>query len=131
MNNDAKNLLFKVVKHICCISIALSFVFIFYYCCQLIVSFEHYLVGSIILGLAAMLIFGGCLPDKGKEIGNIRRTAARFFGCAFFFFGAVLVYAILYEFIGISHDLSVALTTLVYALFAFLAVYSVDVDSSN
>lgn len=131
MNNDAKNLLFKVVKHICCISIALSFVFIFYYCCQLIVSFEHYLVGSIILGLAAMLIFGGCLPDKGKEIGNIRRTAARFFGCAFFFFGAVLVYAILYKFIGISHDLSVALTTLVYALFAFLAVYSVDVDSSN
>ena len=87
---------------------------------------NHYIIGSIIVCVVAMIIFGVCLPNEGEIIGNLRRTMARIFGCVSFFALAILVYAFLYKFIGISHTISAILTVIAYALFAFVLAYDED-----
>ena len=126
MDNDVDSGFFKLVKNIGCIGIVGSFCLMFYKNCQSIVFMNHYIIGSIILGIVSIIIFGICLPGKGKKTNNLKRTAARIFGCIFFFSIAVLVYALLYKFIGISHTISVILTIIAYALFAFASAYAGD-----
>lgn len=126
MDNDVDSGFFKLVKNIGCIGIVGSFCLMFYKNCQSIVFMNHYIIGSIILGIVSIIIFGICLPGKGEKTNNLKRTAARIFGCIFFFSIAVLVYALLYKFIGISHTISVILTIIAYALFAFASAYAGD-----
>lgn len=126
MDNDVDSGFFKLVKNIGCIGIVGSFCLMFYKNCQSIVFMNHYIIGCIILGIVSIIIFGICLPGKGEKTNNLKRTAARIFGCIFFFSIAVLVYALLYKFIGISHTISVILTILAYALFAFASAYAGD-----
>lgn len=126
MNNDVDSGFFKLVKNIGCIGIAGSFCLMFYKNCQSIVFMNHYIIGSIIIGIISMITFGICLPSKGEKTNNLKRTAARIFGCIFFFAIAVLVYAFLYKFIGISHTVSAILTVIAYALFAFVSAYAGD-----
>lgn len=126
MDNDVDSGFFKLVKNIGCIGIVGSFCLMFYKNCQSIVFMNHYIIGSIILGIVSIIIFGICLPGKGEKTNNLKRTAARIFGCIFFFSIAVLVYALLYKFIGISHTISVILTIIAYALFSFASAYDGD-----
>lgn len=126
MNNDVETIIFKLVKNICCISIGVSFCILFYNSCGTIVYMKHYIIGSIIIGVISMIIFRVCLSSKGKKVGNFKRTMARIFGCLFFFTIAVLVYAFLYKFIGLSHTVSSVVTVLAYSLFAVRFCFSVE-----
>lgn len=126
MNNDVKTGIFNIVKHICCISIAGTSCFLFYNNCKAIVYMDYYIIGSIFIGIISMVIFVACIPSKGKKVWNFRRIMARIFGCIFFFAIAILVYAILYKFIGISHSISAILTVVAYGLFAFASAYAGD-----
>ncbi|MDO4721118.1 MAG: hypothetical protein Q4A78_10690 [Peptostreptococcaceae bacterium] len=126
MNNDVHSGFFKLVKNIGCITIAVSFCIMFYKNCQSIVYMNYYIIGSIIVGIISMIVFGVCIPSKEKKTNNLKRTLARIFGCIFFFAIAVLVYAFLHKFIGISHTLSAILTSIIYAFFSFASVYSGD-----
>ena len=80
--------------------------------------------------MALILRNGGSQsPDRWlreSQNNHLKRTAARIFGCIFFFSIAVLVYALLYKVIGISHTISVILTIIAYALFAFASAYAGD-----
>ena len=87
---------------------------------------NHYIIGSIIVGFASMMILGWSIPNKGEKCGNFKRTIARIFGCIFFFALAVLVYAFLYKFISISHSIAAVIVVSVYALFALASVYVGD-----
>ena len=124
MNNDVEAGIFKLAKNICCISIGVGFCILFYNSCETIVYMDHYIIGSIIVGVISMIIFGVCLPSKGTTTGNFKRTMTRIFGCVFFFAVAILVYAFLYKFIGLSHTFSAIVTVVAYALFAFVSAYS-------
>lgn len=126
MNNDVTTGFFGLVKNICCISIGAGFSLLFWNTCQAIVYMNHYIIGSIIVCVVAMIILCGCVPGEGEIIGNLRRTMMRIFCCVFFFALAILVYAFLYKFIGISHTISAILTVIAYALFAFLSAYIGD-----
>lgn len=127
MNNGVNSGFFKLVKNICCISMGIAFSLLFYNSCQTIVHMNHYIIGTIIIGFVSMIILGACIPNKGQNIGSLKRTMARFFGCIFFFAIAVLVYAFLYKFISISHIVSARITVVIYALFALaISVYAGD-----
>ena len=126
MNNDVKTGFFKLVKNICCILMGAGFCLLFWNTCQTIVYMNHYIISSIIIGFISMVVFGVSIPSKGKNVGNIKRTMARFFGCVLFFTIAILVYAFLYKFIGIAHTISAILTVVAYALFAFASAYAGD-----
>ena len=126
MNNDVEIGFFKLVKNICCLSISAAFSMLFYNSCHSIVYMNHYIIGSIIVGFASMMILGWSIPNKGEKCGNFKRTIARIFGCIFFFALAVLVYAFLYKFISISHSIAAVIVVSVYALFALASVYVGD-----
>ncbi len=126
MNNDVESGIFKLVKNICCISISTAFCFLFYNNCQTIVDMNHYIIGSIIIGFASMVICAECIPSEGEKSGKFKRTMARIFGCVFAFAIAILVYAFLYKFIAISHKLSVGITMVAYAFFAFAFAHAGD-----
>jgi hypothetical protein len=126
MNNDAESWFFKLVKNVCCLSIAAGVCILFYNSCQSIVSMSHYIIGSIIVGVVSMIIFIACSPSDGVKVGNFKRTMVRISGCIFFFAIAILVYALLYKLIGISHPISAIITTVAYALIAIAAAYCGD-----
>ena len=126
MNNDVEIGFFKLVKNICCLSISAAFSMLFYNSCHSIVYMNHYIIGSIIVGFASVMILGWSIPNKGEKCGNFKRTIARIFGCIFFFALAVLVYAFLYKFISISHSIAAVIVVSVYALFALASVYVGD-----
>lgn len=119
MNNDSGAGFFKLVKIFCCISIACGFCVLFYNTCQFIVYRNHYIIGSMIVGIVSVMIFVACIPNKDERVGNFKCTLIRIFGCIFFFTTAVLVYAFLYKFIGIPHTVSAIITVIAYAFFAF------------
>jgi len=126
MNQDAETGVFRLAKNICCISIAAGFCLLFYGSCETIVDMDHYVIGSIFIGVVSLILFGVCIPDKGVKTGNFKRTMARIFGCVFFFTIALLVYEFLHRFIGIPHTVSAVITVVAYALFAFVCAYSGD-----
>lgn len=126
MNNDVQSGLFKLVKNGCCIAIAGGFSNLFYNTCQHIVYMNHYILGSMVVGFVSLIIFGVCIPGEDESVGNIKRTTARIFGCIFCFAIAVLVYAVLYKLIGISHTVSAIITVIAYAFFAFIATLMGD-----
>lgn len=126
MDNNVKSGLFKLIKNICCLALAVAFCLLFYNNCQSIVSMDHYIIASIIISVVFMVLIEICSPKKGKKSGSFRKTLVRILGCISFFAIAVLVYAFLYKFISLSHTVAVAMTLTGYAFCALAFVYVED-----
>lgn len=126
MDNDTKSKLFGFVKRISSLAVGTGFCILFYNSSSVIVYLNHYIIASIIVGVVSMIIWVICLTNKEKKSGNLKRTSAKVFGCLFFFAIAVLVYAFLYKLIGISHTITVIITVILYAVFAYRSVLLFD-----
>lgn len=126
MDNDSQVKLFKYEKNFSCIALSAGFCLLLYQKCQSFAFMSHYIIGSIVIGFASLLIVGAALPSRGEKVSNLRRTLARFFGCVFFFAIAILAYAFLCKFLGFSHTLSLVITSIVYAFFSLIAAFIAD-----
>lgn len=122
MNNDTESKIFKIVKNLCCLAVGGGFSILFHNSCKEIVYMNHYIIGSIVVGVISLL----CIPDKAKTSNNLKRTLSRVLGCIFFFAIGVLVFAFLYKFIGISYKVSSVITVILYAFFALVSAFSGD-----
>ncbi len=126
MDNDTESKLFGFVKRINGLAVSTGFCILFYNSSPVIVYMNHYIIASIIVGVVSMFIWVFCLPDKEKRSGNLKRTFAKVFGCLFFFAIAVLVYAFQCKLIGAPHIVSVIITVILYAVFAYGSVLLFD-----
>lgn len=131
INHNIQSKLFKWTKNICCFFIASAFSIFFFNHCEKIVYMNHYIIGTILVSVASMAILNVCLPHKGQKKDRLKYTIGQIFSCIVFLTIAILAYAFLHKFIGISHTVSRLITVAVYGLLAFTCVYSEDLQLDN
>lgn len=114
---------FKHLKNACCVYIAGYFCYIFYLFCPDFVGTDGYILTSIITIVVSFLVW--CFAI-GSDHWNLIKTLARVAGCVMLGAGSVLLYAFLYELLGLSGGFSLIITVILYGIGNLIAVYFPD-----
>lgn len=122
VNDDSR--VFKLIKNLSCIILAIDFSVLLYYNCEKLIHMRFFLLADIVLGIIFMFIVSS-LYDKHKEQsgGNISILLERIFGCLFFFACALIIYKLLAGLLGFSFKTSIIITEILFIPCALGSVF--------
>ncbi len=122
MDNKTESNLFKMLKNTCSLAIGIGFSIIFYKSCGYIVYMDHYIIGSVIAFIVSAFIFGTCLESNN----SVKLTLAKVAGCMMFFAIAILLFAILFNFFGMSYTFAAIIVVIPYAFFTMVSTLGIQ-----
>lgn len=120
MEHKTESTLFKLLRVIYSIAIAVGFSVFFYNSCVHIVSIKLYLLWDILIGIGSNVVVSICLPKKDKSFNSFKLVLIKVGYCVLFFTIAILIFALLYKVFGISYRVSAIITLIPYSIFALM-----------
>lgn len=129
VREKARNVTFKtfnIIKKICCFAAIGIFCAALYVTSSEIVGMNYYVISSVITAVILKVLLTKCASERKSNMNLMQRCFVILLRCIFVFPIAILLYALLNKFFGISHMISVIAAVAFYALFTYKSVFAED-----
>lgn len=128
MNNKSYFRIFKFVKILCCAILAIVFGVVFHQHCNALIHMRYFLLIDIVFGMVTLIAFGALIASGGQRIGSIRKTLIRLSACFLCFAVALILFALLFDWINLSWNVSIIITEILLVLCTFLGTLMGDYE---
>lgn len=129
MKINANSRLFKLIKNISCIILAIDFSVLLYYNCEKLIHMRFFLLADIVLGFIFLILAASAFDKNKKQASeNIRRLLQKILTCLFFFACALIIYKFLGGLIGFSLKTSIIITEVLFVPFALISAFIDEID---